>query len=87
MENPMNKTNCHVKRIRIKLLMVVLAALTGCAGFVGEGYYGTAVIVPEPDQYIFGGVYYDGRDAHNYSHRGHESRRAAHSSKEREGKR
>jgi hypothetical protein len=82
MENPMNKANCHVKRIKIKLLMVLLAALTGCAVYGVRGYDGGAVIVPEPDEYLFGGVYYDGRDAHDYSHRGHESRGEAHSSKE-----
>jgi hypothetical protein len=88
MENPMNKANCRVKRLKIKLLMVLLAALTGCAVYGVRGYGGGAVIVPEPDEYLFGGVYYDGRDAHGYSHRGHESRDAAHSSKkEREGRR
>jgi hypothetical protein len=82
MENPMNKANCHVKRLNIKLLMVLLAALTGCGVYAVRGYDGGAVIVPEPDEYLFGGVYYDGRDAHDYSHRGHESRGAAHSREE-----
>jgi len=73
--------------MKLRLAMVLLAALTGCAAYVGEGYYGNTVIVPEPDQYLFGGVYYDGRDAHYYSHRGHESRGAAHSGEKHGGKR
>ena len=35
-------------------------------------------VVVEPDVYLFGGDYYRGRDAHNYSRRGFESRGAAH---------
>ena len=76
----MNKANGPVERIKIGLVIGWLMAVTGCVGYVAEGYYGGGVVVPEPDQYLFGGVYYDGRDAHNYSHRGHESRNAAHSS-------
>ena len=54
-------------------------ALTGCLGFVGGGGdYGGEVVVPEPDLVIFGGGYDRGRDVHDYSHRGHESREVAH---------
>ena len=77
----MNKANGPVKRIRISLLIGLLATLTGCAGYWGEGYYyGDTVVVSEPgsDMFLFGGDYYRGRDAHNYSRRGSESRRAAH---------
>ena len=76
----MNKPNASVKRIKIGLLIGLLAVLTGCAAFWGEGYYSDAVIVSEPDMYLFGGDYYRGRDEHNYSHRGSESRRVAHTS-------
>ena len=36
-------------------------------------------VVQEPDQYLFGGDYYYGHGVYNYSHRGFESRGAAHS--------
>jgi hypothetical protein len=71
----MNKAN----GIKIGLVMGCLMAVTGCVGYVAEGYYGGGVVVPEPDEYIFGGEYYGGRYAHDYSHRGHESRAAVHS--------
>ena len=74
----MNKANSRVKRIKIRLTIGLVTALTGCAGTLGVGYYGETVVAPEPDQYLFGGVYYNGHDAYNYSHRGHESRNAAH---------
>ena len=80
----MNKANGPVERIKIGLVIGLLVVLSGCAGFWVEegyyGYYGDAVMVSEPDLYLFGGDYYRGRDAHNYSHRGSESRRAAHPS-------
>jgi hypothetical protein len=82
-ENSMNKSNGPVKRIKIGLLIGLLAILTGCAAFWGGGYYyGDAVVVSEPDMYLFGGDYYRGGDEHNYSHRGSESRRVAHTSSE-----
>ena len=73
----MNKANGSVDRIKIGLGIALLAALTGCVGFVGGGY-GGAVVVSEPDVYFFGGGYERGRDVHDYSHRGFESRAAAH---------
>lgn len=81
MVNIMNKTNGQVKRIKIGLVIWLLAALTGCAGFWSGGYYyGDEVMVPGPDMFLFGDDYYRGREVHNYSHRGSESRSAAHHS-------
>jgi hypothetical protein len=67
-----------MKNIR-KILtgITLLAALTGCVGYVGGGYGGT-VVVPGPDLVLFGGGYDRGRDVHDYSHRGAESRAVAH---------
>jgi hypothetical protein len=76
-----------VGRIKIGLVIGALLAVTGCVGYVHGGYYGDPVVVPEPDMYLFGGVYYDGHDAHHYSQRGHESRGAAHSNERHGGKR
>ena len=80
----MNQTNGPVNRIKIGLGIALLAALTGCVGYVDGGYvgegYGGAVVVAEPDVYIFGGGYERGRDVHDYSRRGGESRAAAHPS-------
>ena len=74
----MNKTNGPVDRINIMLGVALLAVLTGCVGYVDGGYNG-AVVVAEPDVYVFGGGYYEGgRDVHDYSHRGSESRAVAH---------
>jgi len=50
----MTKVNGPVDRIKIGLEIVLLAALTGCVGFVGGGY-GGAVVVPEPNVYFWGG--------------------------------
>lgn len=90
MKNPMNKTSGPFERIKIGLLIGLLATLTGCAGYWGGGYYyGDTVLVsePGPDMFLFGGDYYRGRDARNYSHRGSESRRAVHPSNGQRGKR
>lgn len=62
---------------KIGLGMAVLAACVGCVGYV-DGGYGGAVVVPGPDVYLFGGGYDRGRDVHDYSHRGSESRAVAH---------
>ena len=91
----MNKTNDLVNRIKIGLMIGLLTALTGCVGFWGSGpgyyndggYYDGTVIVSEPDVFLFGGGYDRGRDVHNYSHRGSESRGAAHPSGGRGGRR
>jgi hypothetical protein len=60
--------------------VALLAALTGCVGYVDGGYveggYVGAVVVPEP--LFIGGAYERGRDVRVYSHRGVESRAVAH---------
>ena len=56
----------------------LLAALTGCVGYVDGGYYGGPVVVPGPSVYFWGGDYDRGRDVRVYSHRGVESRAVAH---------
>jgi hypothetical protein len=77
-----NKPNGPFGRIKIGLGIAVLAALTGCVGFVDGGYvdggYGGGVVVAEPDVYLFGGGYDRGREVHDYSHRGGVSRAVAH---------
>jgi hypothetical protein len=74
----MNKTNGPVDRIKMGLGIALLAAMTGCVGYVDGGYSG-AVVVPGSDVYVFGGGYYErGRDVRDYSHRGVVSRAAAH---------
>ncbi len=75
----MNKTSSPVDRIKLGLVMVLLAILTGCVGYV-DGGYGAAVVVPEPEVTVFGGFYERGPYVHSYSHRGFESRAAAHPS-------
>jgi hypothetical protein len=84
----MNKANTPVDRIKLGLGIALLAALTGCVGYVDGGYYGGTVVVPGPDVYFYGGGYERGRDVHVYSHRGYESRAVAHpASRGRERKR
>jgi hypothetical protein len=73
----MNKTNGPLDRIKMALEIALLAALAGCVGFV-DGGYGGAVVVPEPDVYLFGVGYERGRDVHAYSERGVASRAVAH---------
>jgi len=73
----MTRTNGAVHRIKIGFGLVLLAAVTGCIGFV-DGGYGVPVLVPEPPVFFYGGFYDHGRDVHAYSHRGYESRGAAH---------
>jgi len=75
----MNKANGAVDRIRIGLAVALVAVLTGCVGYVDGGYSGSAVVVADPDVYVFGGGGYErGRDVHDYSHRGAVSRAVAH---------
>lgn len=74
----MDEVKSLVNRIKICLVAGLLMSLTGCAGFVSGGYYVDEVVVPGPDVYLFQGEYDRGQDVHNYSHRGSESRIAAH---------
>src|SRR5580692_5333259 len=64
----------------VMLCMALFITSTGCVGYVdpGDGGGGVVVTPPEPDVVIFGGDYDRGRDVHAYSHRGYESRGAAH---------
>jgi hypothetical protein len=68
----------RMKTIKIVLGIALLASLAGCIGFVDGGYGGGEVFAPGPDLFLFGGGYDRGHDAHAYSHRGGESRAAAH---------
>jgi len=72
-----SKANRPADRIKIGLGIALLAAVTGCVGYV-DGGYGGAVVVPGPDLYFYGGSYERGRDVRDYSHRGFESRAVAH---------
>ncbi len=83
----MNKPNDLVRRIKMALALVLLATVTGCAGYVDEGdyydegYYDNGYYDDwGPDMYFFGGGYYrdHGRDMYRYGQRGAESRGAAH---------
>jgi len=77
----MNKANILVDRIKVGLVFALLAALTGCVGYVdGGGGYGGVIVAPEPDVYLFGGGYDRGRDVRGYSDRGSASRAVAHPS-------
>jgi hypothetical protein len=74
----MNKANGRVDQIKMGLEIVLLATLMGCVGYVGGGY-GGAVVVADPDVYVFGGGSYGGgHDIHAYSQRGAASRAVAH---------
>ena len=75
-----SRADRSVDRIKIGLGIVLLAALTGCVGYVDGGYYGGPVVVPGPSVYFWGGDYDRGHDVHVYSHRGYESRAVAHPS-------
>jgi hypothetical protein len=65
-------------QIKIGLLIGLLASLTGCATYGGGPYYDGAVVVADPDEYLFGGGYDNGRDVQHYSQRGSASRGTAH---------
>ena len=75
----MNKAKGLVNQIKIGLGVALVATLTGCVGFVDGGgdYGGGGVVVAGPDLFLFGGGYDRGRDVHNYSQRGFESRAVA----------
>ena len=88
-ENGMNKAIGFTERIKFAVGVALLAALTGCVGYVGPD---GGVVVSGPDVVVdpgpvwIGGVWvgrdhhWEGREAvHGYSHRGAESRGFAHS--------
>ena len=76
----LNPRNGPITGIKIGLGMALVAALSGCVGWVdGGGGYGGAVVVPGPDIYLFGGGYERGRDVREYSHRGFQSHATMHS--------
>jgi hypothetical protein len=56
-------------------ILVTFAPASGVQDY-GQDYGG--VVVSTPDLYLFGGGYDRGRDVHDYSRRGSESRAAAH---------
>jgi len=61
------------------LCVAIYITFTGCAAYVGgDGGGGVVVTPPAPGVVIFGGDYDRRRDVHAYSHRGYESRAAAH---------
>jgi len=78
----MNTANGPVGRVTLALGIALLAALAGSPGCVvsGEAYDdgGGGVVVEEPDVFLFGGGFDRRHDAHDFSHRGSESRAAAH---------
>ena len=77
-EVSMKKASGRFDRMKIGLGVALLAALTGCVGYVDGGYGGGTVVVGAPDTFIFGGPFDRGRDVHDYSHRGAVSRAVAH---------
>ena len=72
----MNKTTGYFDRAKSGLALVLLAALTGCVGYVGPG--GGDAVVVGPDVGFYGGVYDRGHDVHAYHDRGFRSRGIAH---------
>jgi hypothetical protein len=66
--------------------LVTLGTLTGCVGYVGDGY-GSAVVVAEPHAYFYTGDYGWGRNAYGYGHRGYYSRSYGHGGGGRRGHR
>lgn len=76
----MNQPNVLVNRIKLGLGIVVLATLTGCIGWVGDGGgdYGGGGWWGGPDTVVFVGGHDRGRDVRGYSDRGAASRGAAH---------
>jgi len=81
----LRKAHGLIDRIKIGLGMALLvAALTGCVGYVGGGYRG-GVVVPGPGVYVWGGDYDRGRDVPVYSQRGAASRAVAHPAAGRHG--
>lgn len=72
----LNHAKGPVHWLELGLGIMLLAALTGCVGYVEGGYVGP-VVVPGPDLFFWGGGYEGGHEVHAYSHRGYESRAVA----------
>lgn len=62
----------------VMLCVASFTILTGCVGYVGPGGGDVYVAPPPVEVGVFGGVYDRGHDVHVYSHRGYDSRAAAH---------
>lgn len=62
------------------LCVAFFIIFTGCVGYVGPDGGGGVYVAPPapPNVVIFGGDYDRARDVHVYSHRGYQSRAAAH---------
>jgi hypothetical protein len=67
-----------IELIAIGVAIVLMATLVGCVGYV-DGGYGGAVVVGGPEVTVFGGGFERGREVHEYSRRGGDSRAAGHS--------
>jgi len=75
----MNRASTRFQPFHVLLGIALLVALTGCVGYVGDGYGGATVIAPAPEVTFYGGGYYErGHDVRVYSHRGFESRGGGH---------
>ena len=74
----MHKTKSLVQEVALAAGVLVAAIFTGCVGYVDGGYGGGAVVVHEPDTYIYGGSYESVHDVNVYSHRGAVSRTVVH---------
>ncbi len=68
----------NYNRRKIALAITLLTALTGCVGYVEDGY-DSGVVVTGPDIGIYGDFYDRGHNVHAFSHRGFHSRGIAHS--------
>jgi len=66
----------YINYLKISLAMAVLAFSAGCVGYAGGGYdyVGGPYVGPAPEVTFYGGFYGRGRDVHEFSHRGFESR-------------
>jgi len=69
----MNKVKYLIYPIKIRLVIGLLTALTGCTTYGGGGYYSNGYY-DDGDGYLFGGGYDNGRDVHQFSQRGSASR-------------
>ena len=73
----MNKTKYLMNPIKMGLVMGLLTTLIGCVVVGGGGYYRDGYY-DDGGIFLFGGGHDGGREVHEYSHRGFESRGEAH---------